>query len=82
MPDGARITYVYDANGNMTSENRGGVTTHYAYNPENRNTKVTNPDGSVVTYTYGADGLRRKIQDSTGVTTVIYDGRDYLKEEK
>ncbi|MFM9874482.1 MAG: hypothetical protein ACKVQS_13585 [Fimbriimonadaceae bacterium] len=46
-------------------------------------TAIVHPDLSRTTYTYGADGLRRLTLTPAGaVTTVIFDGADYLKEEK
>ena len=59
----------------------GGVITGYVYDPENRLKKVTYSDGAISTYAYVGDGLRRTRQDpGQAVSTMIWDGSDYLGE--
>ncbi|ARU41496.1 hypothetical protein CCB80_10265 [Armatimonadetes bacterium Uphvl-Ar1] len=84
MQDGPKaVTLSFDDKGNMTTENRGGVVTQFVYDQDNKMTAIVHPDMTRTTYTYGADGLRRlTLTPSGAVTTVIYDGSDYLKEEK
>lgn len=77
----AVTTYTYDSLGNMTAENNVGSMTGYAYDPENRLTVLTHPDGTFSTYSYAGDGLRRNRQEPGGVVTLtIWDGQDYLQE--
>src|SRR5262249_26287923 len=60
-------TYTYDADGNMTSETEGGVTTHYSYDIENRLISVTTPTD---TWTYRYDAFGNRIASThNGVTT-------------
>jgi YD repeat-containing protein len=72
----------HDGAGNLIREDANGVVTQYAYDPSNRQTKVTHPDGTLSTYTYqGYDGLRRTRQEPGGsVHTQVWDGSDYLGE--
>ncbi|ARU41494.1 hypothetical protein CCB80_10255 [Armatimonadetes bacterium Uphvl-Ar1] len=59
------------------------VESTFVYDQDNKMTAIVHPDMTRTTYTYGADGLRRlTLTPSGAVTTVIYDGSDYLKEEK
>ena len=77
----ATTTFTYDPNGNMSTERQGVVVTAFVYDKENRLTKMTNPDGSISAYTYGTNGLRSSRQEpGTAVSTVIWDGSDYLGE--
>ena len=80
--DGATlVTYTFDANGNMTVENRGGISTNYSYDNENRLSVQTDPDGTKTTMSYqGSDGLRRSRWTPSVWTTFIWDGSDYLGE--
>ncbi len=81
LQDGpTRVTFSYDNNGNTTVENRGGVSTNYTYNRRNRESVIVNSDGTRETMTYDGDGLRRRKQTASGVTTYVWDGGDYLGE--
>jgi hypothetical protein len=41
--------------------------------------KLTNPDGTIVSNTYAGDGMRRTTQQpGKAVSTMIWDGSDYL----
>ena len=75
-------TFTYDNNGNPTLENIAGNPQSYTYDKENRLTKVVwAGDTATSTYTYAADGLRRSKQETgTALTTMIWDGDDYLGE--
>ena len=76
-----RVTYTYDDDGSQTTENRGGVTTGYVYDDENRLTKITHPDATLSTYTYAGDGMRRTVHEpGTSIKTMVWDGSDYLGE--
>jgi len=75
----ATTNYTYNGVGNLTLEAQGAAQTGYVYDCENRLLKLTNPDGTVITNTYSGDGLRRTTQQpSTAVSTIIWDGSDYL----
>lgn len=80
MQDGpTRVTYSYDANGNVTSEQRGAVTTQFEYDRENR--IVVRQEGiDRVTMTFDGSGLRRSRHMNGVLTTYIWDGSDYLME--
>ncbi len=45
---------------------------------ENRLTKHRNA-GTITTYTYGVDGLKRSEKSGSSVTTLVWDGDDYLQ---
>lgn len=72
--------YVYDNNGNLTSETTSTGTTNYSWDFENRMTQVTLPNsGGTVSFKY--DPLGRRIEKVSPTTTSIfvYDG-DNLAE--
>ncbi|TNJ53556.1 RHS repeat protein, partial [Paenibacillus hemerocallicola] len=54
--------YGYDANGNITSVTDAAGTTTYSYDPLNRLTQTSRPDGQIVTYTYDGRGNRKTSQ--------------------
>ena len=71
----------YDANGNLTEENAAGSRTTNVYDNENRLTNIKFPDGTRSTYSYNGDNLRRSKFEAGGtLTTMIWDGSDYLGE--
>ena len=80
MAQGSTWTgYTYNAVGNLALEAQGAAQTGYVYDGENRLLKLTNPDGSVITNTYSGDGLRRTTQQpSSTISTIIWDGQNYL----
>jgi len=67
--------YTYDAAGNRTSEtDASGYTTTYQYDPLNRNSSATLPDGSSTSETFDADGRVTSQTDADGlVTKKVYD---------
>ena len=71
IPASVRVTeYSYDANGNVESRTDGNDhTTTYAYGPQNEQTKVTEPDGSVAETGYDADGRAISQTDGNKHTT-------------
>ena len=77
---GSAVTnYTYNGVGNLTLEAQGAAQTGYVYDGDNRLLKLTNPDGTVITNTYSGDGLRRTTQQrGKAVSTIVWDGRDYL----
>ena len=80
LTQGATNTgYTYDAAGNLVLETQGAALTGYVYDGENRLLKLTNPDGTVITNTYAGEGYRRTTQQpGKAVSTMIWDGTDYL----
>ena len=73
-------TYTYDLDGNLTvvADQTTDLVT-MAYDDENR--MVTHKDGAtIVTYTYAGDGLKRTEEDDSGVTTILWDGSEYLQQ--
>lgn len=75
------VTYVYDADGNMTSKTDASGATQYAWDFENRLKQVTLPNGTTVGYKYDALGRRIQRTPSIGASTnFVYDGQDVLKD--
>lgn len=73
-------TFTFDNAGNMAVENVGGVLTTYVYDGENR-MKTASANAGMSTYTYQGDGLRRSKQEpGASLTTMVWDGSDYLQE--
>jgi RHS repeat-associated protein len=69
-----RVTYTYDADGNLTSAANGNGAYTYSYDAVGRQTVVQEPFGLTLTYAYDAVGSRTALQDSKGgVTTYAYD---------
>ena len=77
---GVVTTHSYDANGNRVGLNAGGALTSYAWDGENRLTRLSQADGTVETYTYAADGLRRSLASASGVMGFVWDGQNVLLE--
>jgi len=78
---GGRTTYTYDADGNqqlVTAPNNDRTTTLWDY--ENKATEVQLPSGIRNTMSYEPDGLRVKLEDSTGTKKFIWDDQNYLAE--
>ncbi len=65
----------YDANGNLTSKEVGGGTTHFYWDFDNRLNNCEPPDGQIITYAFDALGRRvsKTVPDGEGgsVTTVF-----------
>jgi YD repeat-containing protein len=69
----------YDSNGNLVTQIAGTSRVTMLYDHENR--LVGHREGSALTtYTYSADGLKRCELSPAGVTTLVWDGVDYLQE--
>ncbi len=63
-------TFGYDLNGNMITKVEAGVTTNYAYDPENRLIQVKKGGSIIGQYTYDGDGGRTtKVATVSGQTT-------------
>jgi YD repeat-containing protein len=82
---GHQVTHTYDLNGNVIVSNGlqlniGNALVTMVYDKENRGV-VNNRWAIVVSYTYSGDGLKRSEISSTGnVTTLVWDGSEYLQE--
>ncbi len=77
-----QFTYLYDANGNLTSKMDKVTlqTTSYTYDAQDQLIRIDFPDLTVAEYRY--DGLGRRIEkDANGtLTRYVYDGEDILLE--
>ncbi|MFA4829679.1 MAG: MopE-related protein [Thermodesulfovibrionales bacterium] len=78
------VSYAYDKNGNLISKTSSEGITTYAYDYENRLTKVTTPNGTIAEFKYDPFGRRieKKITEN-GITTTkryFYDNEDILFE--
>jgi RHS repeat-associated protein len=66
--------YVYDAMGNLIEQHTGEGVVYFAYDAENRLSKVTMPDGKVVEYGYDPMGRRvRRTVDGASTYYVMAD---------
>jgi RHS repeat-associated protein len=76
-----RTTFMFDANGNQRVEIApAGARTTNTWGYENRLTKVELPTGVRNTMAYDPDGLRVKLEDSTGTKKFLWDQQNYLLE--
>ncbi|REJ91482.1 MAG: hypothetical protein DWQ34_15095, partial [Planctomycetota bacterium] len=76
-----RTTYTFDADGNQeVVEHPAGDRTTYAWDYENRMTSAQLPSGVRNTMAYEPDGLRVKLEESTGTKKFVWDRRNYLAE--
>lgn len=73
---GQQVTLGYDGNGNLVSRTDAELrTTTYAYDAQNRITRVDAPDGGVTHYRCDAQGNLVEVQDPRNlVTQYTYDG--------
>jgi RHS repeat-associated protein len=70
-------TFIYDANGSVTSKTTLRGTTTLVYDGQNRVTSIAGPDGNE-TSVWGADGTRVRMNNATqsyGDSKIIYDLR-------
>ena len=72
-------TYVYDANGNLTTETAAAAITTYTWDADNRLRQVAQP-GAVHQYQYDANGLRTKKVETGVETRFLLDGASVLAE--
>jgi hypothetical protein len=74
-------TYAFDATGNQSQSTApGAARTTWAWDYENRLTKVQLPVGVRNTFSYNADGLRVQKQASTGTTKPVWDAENIILE--
>jgi RHS repeat-associated protein len=86
-PDGRKLTYAYDANGNrleLTAHVAGQVlTTSFTYDALNRLDQVTDPRGRTYDHGYDANGNRTALLYPNGIETAwSYDALNRLTELK
>ena len=70
-------TYGYSLNGNVTSVNSSSGLISMSYDKENR-LAVYESGSSVTSYVYGGDNLKRLEIAGAAITTLIWDGDEYL----
>ncbi len=73
-------TFTYDLAGNQHIQQAPTGVTTSTWNNENRRTLVALPSGVLNTFSYNGDGLRAQLQNSTGGSRMVWDGRAYLAE--
>jgi RHS repeat-associated protein len=76
----ARTTFTYDGAGNLAVENAPGGRTTYAWDGESRLIKALLPGGTRATFLYDGDGRRVRLDDSSGTTQFVFDGRNVHAE--
>ena len=85
MVEGANLTtYAWTGYGALESEITGTSTTTNTYSGQDQLIGVVEPDGKLSTYTFDGDGLRRTTREdrTTGATSMVWDGSDYLYLKK
>lgn len=85
MMEGDQLTtYTFDGVGNNTVEQTNTRLTTNTWDPESRLTGIVwkqKSSSGLSTYTFSGDGLRRSAQEQGGaLTTMVWDGSDYLGE--
>jgi RHS repeat-associated protein len=84
---GSPITQTFDLNGNLLTKQSGSSYTTYTWDGENRLSSIAVspstafPAGAIVTNIYDGAGLRQGYQDSTGRTTLTYDGQNVYRRD-
>ncbi len=74
-------SFIYDANGNLTSKTGPTGSWTYTWDYENRMKQASKSGGVTVTYNYDALGRRIQRNNSAGETTrFVYDGADVLRD--
>jgi RHS repeat-associated protein len=76
--NGPTLTYSYDADGNLLTENDATGQTSNTYDLAGRLTQETMPGSRTNTYGYDAAGNLTTLQDTGGTTTYTYDAGDRL----
>jgi RHS repeat-associated protein len=82
--DGTSVSYVRDANGNLTKlTDEGGNATNYTYNSRGQPLTIVNALGGTTTLTYNTDGTVASAQTPAGdTTTFTYDTLKRLTQVK
>jgi RHS repeat-associated protein len=80
-------TQTFDLNGNLLTRQIGSAYTTYTWDGENRllsiavSPSTAFPTGAIVTNIYDGNGLRQGYRDSTGLTTLTYDGQNIYRRD-
>lgn len=78
-----RLTYTYDAVGNLLTAANGSGRYTFTYDNGNRLVTVQEPFDTQMTFTYDAVGNRTQVEDSFGgVTTSVYDAANRLTSRR
>jgi len=81
-PEGNKVEFGYNVMGwRVWRKDALLRITNYAYDDLGRLTQITYPDGSVVRFSYDAMGNMVQMQDGTGTTSWVYDGRGLKVQE-
>ena len=79
--DGTFEAFTHDDRGNVLTATDVAGTTTFEYDPADRLTKVTYPDGRFLQYTFDAGGRRIRLEDQDGfIVKYSYDGAGRLDE--
>jgi RHS repeat-associated protein len=79
-PARSRVTFSYDGRGAIERKTAGSAITSFTFDPLDRLTGVSNPDGATITFEYSAEGDRLTRRDASGITRFLYDGLDLIQE--
>ena len=71
-------SYTYDSNGNLLAAQVGAQWNTMTYDKENRLATYRDNLTGLTTYTYQPDGLKRSERNGSSITTLVWDGSDYL----
>jgi YD repeat-containing protein len=72
-PNGTKISYALDADGNLTSQTDPTGTTKFGYDGANRQTTKTLPSGEAITAGLDKIGNVKTLADGGGTVTYGYD---------
>jgi RHS repeat-associated protein len=75
-----KLSFYYDADGNVVSRKNKDGTTRYSYDSENNLIKVVPPDGKIVAYGYGPFGKKIWREVDSKRTYYLQDGDNLLQE--
>lgn len=73
------FTFTFCPNGNLTGVSDSTGLTTLAYDKENRLSTQAQPDGTSATYGYQPDNMKRIELVSGTLTTLVWDGSNYLE---
>jgi len=80
LDETAEAIYSYDDNGNLIYKSQEGSQYRYAYDYENRLTRITKDGNVLATYTYNGEGKRVQSTEGGITTYYLYDGNNVIVE--